>query len=260
MAGSELLTFVSGQWQEADPSAPAELHAADSFLLRDGHVVAIERHLNRFRDAVADAHAAKRDDLEVFLELTRATLPDTGDWFPRIELAATGEGEVFRLWLRLAPPRRNEVTLAVSPTDTRRVPWRKGPDLERMAALREDVAARGASEALILADDGTVVEGAYSSLMVWSADSSTVFTTPADYARIPSVTEAVVTTLLHASGVVVQPRAHLLEELTGRDLWVVSALHGIRSATQVIDGPPLQPDRERRNDYQHAWLGMAAPV
>ena len=150
-------------------------------------------------------------------------------------------------------------TLAIAADDTRKVPWRKGPDLLRMGRLREEVSVYGADEALIVSDDDTIVEGAYSSVVVWR-DDSTVTITPRAYPRIPSVTESVLTELLRASNVSVVEDRHTVSELEGHEVWIVSALHGIRLVERIVDGPPLAINHVRRDQCQEMWSKSAVPI
>jgi hypothetical protein len=74
--------------------------------------------------------------------------------------------------------------------------------------------------------------------------------------RIPSVTERLVTDAAIAEGVPVRAvRAHP-RDLDGAELWVLSALHGLRVATEWVGGPSLTVDAGRA-DRGRAWLETA---
>ena len=119
-----------------------ELLAADSWLVVDGRVRALDRHWARFS-------AACGIDTQAFRAEVERAVPAQGRWFPRVELRADGE-LAFRV--RPAPPREPTVVAWIADVpDPRRAPRIKGPDLERLAALRERAAAHGAGEA-VLAD------------------------------------------------------------------------------------------------------------
>jgi branched-subunit amino acid aminotransferase/4-amino-4-deoxychorismate lyase len=108
------------------------LRAADSWLVVDGRVRAVPAH---------------------------------GRWFPRIELREDGELAVL---VRPAPAREPSVVASIADvSDPRRSPRRKGPDLDRLAALRERAAAHGAGEAVLVDTDGRLLEGAFTSLLWW---------------------------------------------------------------------------------------------
>jgi branched-subunit amino acid aminotransferase/4-amino-4-deoxychorismate lyase len=121
----------------------------------------------------------------------------------------------------------------------------KGPDLERLAALRTEAEGRGADEAVILSPDGTVVEGNYTSLVWWRGDA--LCTVAEAVPRLPGVTEKSLVTLATALGVEVLPDEVLPDELGGREVWALNSLQGIRIATHWIDGPTLaeKPGRLR---------------
>ena len=96
-------------------------------------------------------------------------MPADGRWFPRIELRADGELAVL---VRPAPPREPTVVAWIADVpDPRRAPRRKGPDLDRLAALRERAAAHGAGEAVLADADGRLLEGAYTSLLWWEGET-----------------------------------------------------------------------------------------
>ena len=109
-----------------------DLLAADSWLVDDGRVRAVERHWARF-GATCREHGVEPDALaELRADVARA-VPPRGRWFPRVELRADGE---LAVQVRPAPAREPTVVAWVADVaDPRRDPRRKGPDLERLAAL-----------------------------------------------------------------------------------------------------------------------------
>lgn len=203
--------------------------AADSWLVRDGRVLGLDLHRSRFLSAVPP-----EVDGEAFWEAAIAELPRTGDWFPRVEHHSTGR---FVLRLRAAPERGMSARLATwTGADPRTTPNVKGPDLEAMLGIRTAVQALGATEAVIL-QDGFVVEGAYSGLLWWRGDI--LCGPPAEFVRVDSVTARTVLTLATALGLDTHEEAVTPAELADTELWVLSALHGIRIATAWVDGPAL---------------------
>ncbi|MFM2353662.1 MAG: hypothetical protein RLZZ608_1068, partial [Actinomycetota bacterium] len=182
-----------------------------------------------------------------------AALPRTGDWFPRVELRHRADGTQLGLRLRPTPPPSTEVVVATAPHDPRTQPLIKGPDLDRLQALRVAVQPSGAGEAIIVDAHGTLIEGAYSGLLWWKGET---LVRPRDAVpRIPSVTVRLVLEAARADGVELAEADAVPAELEGCELWVLSALHGLRTATHWIDGPALtvsqQADRGRR------WLESA---
>ena len=261
MALPELNYFANGEW--IDPpnnSSPLEVVAADSFVVDQGRVIGYDRHLARFTAAVKDAGFSLDEELAEFISRCEMWIPREGRWFPRFDLVTSPEGHYFRYHHRLAPAQQETASLIVAPSDTRLVPHRKGPDLERMGNLRWWAYSRGAQEALILSPDGIVVEGAYSAIAVIDHDSNHFAITPTSFPRIPSVTEDVVRTLAEEAGLSVVENTHTIAQLGGKLVWVLSALHGIRIATDILDGPTLVTDDSLRNHFQAGLEKLALPL
>jgi branched-subunit amino acid aminotransferase/4-amino-4-deoxychorismate lyase len=168
--------------------------AADSWLVVDGTVLAIDLHRERFLQAVGARNAAKAT---AFWDAAIAALPRTGELFPRVDLRSIGDRLEFQLRVRPAPERTPSVILATHRgLDPRHDPTRKGPDLESMLRIRTEAQARGAGEAVIVSPDGYVIEGAYSALAWWRGD---VLCVPSDdLERIDSVTARTLQTLATA--------------------------------------------------------------
>ncbi len=159
----------------------------------------------------------------------REALPLQGRWFPSVEL--TGRGFVLRL--RRAPPPVREARVVVgAPGDPRRWPRRKGPDLALLAGLRASAAPRGGDELLLRDDAGGLLEGALSSLLWWEDDA--LCTTP-DERTLPGVTRGLLLAGAAARGVELRVRTPQPAELAGREVWLTSALHGIRVVTAWVD-------------------------
>lgn len=207
-----------------------ELRAADSWLVVDGHARAVERHWARFAAACGGV------DLTAFRAEVERAIPTKGRWFPRIELRADGELAVH---VRPAPPREPTVTAWIADVpDPRRAPRIKGPDLERLGALRHRAAEHGAGEAVLADGEGRLLEGAYTSLLWWEGD--TLCAVPDDAPILPGITRAL---LIELAGTV-ELRRPAPQELAGRETWLVSALHGIRAVTRWVSGPA--PGEARR--------------
>lgn len=202
-----------------------ELLAADSWLVVDGRVRALDRHWARFSATCAE-HGV---DTQAFRADVARAVPAEGRWFPRVELHADGE---LAVRVRPAPPREPSVVAWIADVpDPRRAPRRKGPDLERLAALRDRAAAQGAGEAVIADAGGRLLEGAYTSLLWWEGE--TLCAVPDDAPILPGITRALLIELAGA----VELRRPAPRELAGRETWLVSALHGIRAVTRWVGGP-----------------------
>jgi branched-subunit amino acid aminotransferase/4-amino-4-deoxychorismate lyase len=222
----------------ADSPVTAPIAVADSWLVHDGATLAIALHRKRFLDGLVDVGAHTVADAADFFDAALALVPRTGAQFPRVEFRRDDSTAELLLHLREAPAlTRSVVVASILGGDPRTQPLVKGPDLDRMAGARSDAARRGAGEAVVLTDDGFVVEGAYSALLWWRG--SILCGPPAHFDRIDSVTARSVLALAAALGIETHEEAVTPAELDGTELWSLSALHGIRIVTAWVDGPTL---------------------
>jgi branched-subunit amino acid aminotransferase/4-amino-4-deoxychorismate lyase len=207
------------------------LRAADSWLVDDGRVRAVERHWTRFSAACGE-HGVAPEALAAFRARVEHAVPAHGRWFPRIELRADGE---LAVQVRTAPAREPTVVAWVADVpDPRRSPRRKGPDLDVLAALRERAATHGAGEAVLADTDGRLLEGAFTSLLWWEGE--TLCTVPDDAPILPGITRALLIELARERATPVVQRRPAPDELADRETWLVSALHGIRTVTHWVGG------------------------
>ena len=227
------------------------LLAADSWLVADGRARAVEAHWARVSATCAEHGvapgelAALRGSLE---------LPATGRWFPRIELHDTLE---LAANVRPAPAREPTVVAWIADVpDPRQAPRRKGPDLERLAALRERAATHQAGEAVLSDDDGRLLEGAFTSLLWWEDD--TLWAVPDDAPILPGITRALLIELAHTRGTPVRRRRPAPDDLAGRETWLVSALHGIRAVTSWAEGGPAAGPAPRAAAWQRLLDDLAS--
>jgi branched-subunit amino acid aminotransferase/4-amino-4-deoxychorismate lyase len=229
------------------------LLAADSWLVADGRVRALARHWARFAATCAE-HGVEPEALAALRARVDAEVPADGRWFPRVELRADGE---LALQVRPAPPREPTVVAWIADVpDPRREPRRKGPDLERLAALRERAAAHGAGEAVIADADGRLLEGAFTSLLWWEGE--TLCAVPDDAPILAGVTRALLVELARERGTPVARRRPAPDELGGRETWLVSALHGIRGVERWANGGPQAGETRRAEAWQRLLDGVAA--
>ena len=205
------------------------LQVADSFLVAGGKVRGIELHRERFVRSCAAAGVSA----EGFWDEQAGRLPGFGRWFPRFELRMSGE---LAVQLRPAPPIGGRVRVAVHDgPDPRTAPRVKGPDLELLGKLRESAPHR-ANEILLLDDDGTVLEAAYSALAWWEDD--TLCFPPSDRPLLPSVTAQLLRRIATTQGVPVVEHAITPTDLQSTtEAWLVNALHGIRPIHAWSDSP-----------------------
>jgi len=229
------------------------LLAADSWLVADGRACAVERHWARF-SATCREQGVAPDALAAFRAEVEGALPARGRWFPRIELRADGE---LAVELRPAPPREPTVVAWVADVpDPRVAPRRKGPDLERLGALRERAAAHGAGEAVIADADGRLLEGAYTSLLWWEGE--TLCAVPDDAPILPGITRALLLELASDRRTPVMLRRPAPRELADRETWLVSALHGIRVVTAWANGGPPAGGAPHADGWQRLLDGLTA--
>lgn len=234
------------------------IEVADSCLVTDGRALGLDLHRSRFFDSIPFG-AAGDLDVDAFWDAAIATIPREGDWFPRVELHSRDGGPRLVFRLRSAPERRRSAVLASwTGRDPRTAPSIKGPDLEAMLRIRTSVQAVGADEAIILTPDGYVVEGAYSALLWWRGEI--LCYPPLEFERVSSVTARTVLTLAGALGIDTVEEASLPSELDGTELWVLSALHGIRIATAWVDGPELAEKPGRLAAWRTRMTALARPI
>ena len=226
---------------------------AESFLVDDGRVRGLDLHRRRFERGCADAGVRPERPLTA----VAAELPPAGRWFPRIDVGAAGAVHVAT---RPAPAREASVVAWVFPgPDPRRAPRRKGPDLARLGALRAEAARHGAGEAVLGDGHGRLLEGAYTSLLWWEGD--VLWAVPDDAPILDGVTRRLLLDLAAAEGVVVRYRRPAPAELDGREVWLTSALHGIRGVTASTAAACLRAGPARRAAAWQARLeALAVPI
>ncbi len=227
---------------------PETLLVADSWVVDDGRTRALDAHWARFRSSCR-AHGVAADELDRFRNVVATAVPREGRWFPRVQL--TGRG--LEVLLRRAPPGAASARVLVGPPgDPRACPRVKGPDLELLVGLRERARAAGADELLLCDDDGALREGALSSLLWWEGDA--LCTTPAEH-TLPGVTRDLVLSLARERGIELRVRSPLPAQLAGREVWLTSALHGIRVVSDWIDPPQPAGAAARAAAWRRALAG-----
>jgi branched-subunit amino acid aminotransferase/4-amino-4-deoxychorismate lyase len=245
------------------PATP--LLAADSFLVHNGGVVALDEHIARFNRATEAQGMVFPSP--AYIEAFIALIPREGEWFPRIDFTVRGEIEC---WMRPAPPLTTTVTLATADHDPRTEPAIKGPDLSILNSLRDHARERGADDAVILTPPdhetpGRIIDGA-TTCLAWWRDGVLTFP-PASATRVDSVTARVLTQMAAEKGVPVNDNAPVTDwaapaDLDGLTVWAINALHGIRDVVAWIDGPTLSPNTnlltEWRSDYEQRRQVLSA--
>jgi branched-subunit amino acid aminotransferase/4-amino-4-deoxychorismate lyase len=211
------------------PVAAIPPAVVDSLLVADGRARAVAAHRSRFAAGCAQLYGVPEAEAARFVTAAIAAIPARGRWFPRFELALVDGRRQWRLWRRPAPPRGTAVRLWLGPPDDRTVPQVKGPDLARLSRLRDDARRAGADEAVLLAADGSVLEGATTSILWWDGD--VLCTADPAVPQLPGVTRRLLIEAVTAAGGLVDHRRVRPAELAGAEVWAVNALHGIRPVT-----------------------------
>ncbi|MEU3771920.1 aminotransferase class IV [Streptomyces sp. NPDC032472] len=243
-----------------DTEPPAELAVADSWLVEDGRARALDLHFDRFSRSCTQHAGAAPAEVAAFLTAVREALPARGRWFPRIELTG-GAGAQLQLALRLrpAPPPGGPARLWVyEGPDPRAHPRIKGPDLHLLAAVREGAVRAGCDEALLLGPDGELREGAYSSVLWWHGD--VLCAPPAEAQVLPGVTRQLLLDLARAEGRTVRLAPARLGDLDGAEVWITSALHGIRPVAGRIAAGADPAPAHRFAAWNARLAALARPV
>lgn len=233
----EFLRFDGKDLVPVDFADSSKLSVADSWLVRDGKSIAIDKHFERFQRWVAQ-HAGQPDiDLSAFFQSVVEILPMQGSWFPRIEYRSDSNYPT-KLFIRMrpAPELTNSVTLwTYDEPDPRSTPLVKGPDLSLCQQIRRAANLHGADEAVFVDSDGFIADGALSSILWWrdgklcGPDDSTNW--------LDSITRQEAFEIALAAGFETKVERVRPEDLAGCEVWSVSSLQGIRGVTswQGID-------------------------
>jgi branched-subunit amino acid aminotransferase/4-amino-4-deoxychorismate lyase len=221
---------------------------ADSFLFRSGRIRARDEHRNRFFHDLHQINPTLANQLDAFYHACAQELSDEYEAFPRFDLVNNS------LWLRVRPaPDRSLTVEARSVPQSFENAQRKGPNIAAYSAINREHQC----EVIRLTPQGLVLEGVTSSLLWWHDDQLCFAPT---HDRVTSTTETFLIRTAHARGIHTGSESITPTDLSGREVWAVNALHGIRLVTS-IDGRGL-PDciQERialfRADFEASWLPL----
>jgi len=252
--------WTAGELAET-PDAPAHdgILVADSWLVAEGGVRALQLHRDRFLRSVASQTTIDSTTAESFWQAAVDTLPLTGEWFPRVEALQTGGESTLCLRLRPAPPLGASVRVAsLVDGDPRTVATVKGPDLERLGALKSTAAQNDVDEPIIVSAAGHIVDGATSAVLWWRGDR--LFAPSASLARVDSVTAKSIRLLASATGTDTGEEFATPADLAGCEVWVVNALHGIRVVTSWRGGSALGRTKGRAATWQRRLDALVRPL
>ena len=243
--GSELIP--------ADGASIVPLYVADSWLVSEGNVVALEEHWDRFARSCAVQGLVR--PVDAFIAAVTVALPRTGRVFPRIDLTERGELE---LWIRPAPTLATTIVLTTASTDVRSEPRIKGPDLAALNGLRESARERGADDVVILDPAGHIIDGATTCLLWWR--DGELLTPPAEATRVDSITVKVVRSIAAVHGIGVAEEWATPADLADLTVWALNSLHGIRQVTEWIDGPSMSPDQALLESWRDSYSRLSTPL
>jgi branched-subunit amino acid aminotransferase/4-amino-4-deoxychorismate lyase len=230
----------------------------DSFLLDEGRVRALDRHLGRFTASCSEVGGADPDMVRPFLREVISALPRTGRWFPRVEQHSEAP-ERLACWIRPAPPRSDTAKLwSDGHVVRRRAPRVKGPDLTVLDGLRAKARAAGCDDALIVDDDGSVLEGAAHSVLWWRDD--VLVLPPNDRPVLPGITKSLLAELVVDHGGAIRYESVRPEALPGRETWLVNALHGIRTVSCYEPGVIVAQQAPRAERWQNLLERLGSPI
>jgi len=242
------------------PATPGDdpLLAADSWLVESGAARALSRHERRFEIACRQTGCEAASDLRAFWTDAIRVLPRHGRWFPRVELTAAARPQL-RLRIRPAPARASTVRVwAATGPDQRRQPRRKGPDLPWLNSVRTRAVGSGADEALLTTPGGLLLEATQSSVLWWEDD---ILCFPSRTLRLlPGVTASLIHQHACRSGLGVKPHRRHLAELSGREAWLVNALHGIRPVREWTGTGVRAGEPDRIRSWQPWWERLLEPL
>lgn len=226
--------------ESAENLLVGNLAVADSWLVDNGRARHLPEHYKRFENWVLeiDPNLSRLDE---FFEQVTALTPRQGMWFPRIEYIININTNQSQLVLRMraAPHLESSIVLwSFSEPDPRLNPLVKGPDLSLGMQMRRAAQMHGADEAVLLTNQGYIVEGALTSL-VWFRDD--VLCAPGeDIDWIPSITRKEVFAIAESMGMQTRSETVKPADLVGLEIWALSSLHGIRAVDSWVDlGGPV---------------------
>lgn len=236
----EFYKYSEGRLEAVDIALADTLSVADSYLVSSGMARAVLRHFERFANSIVDDQVTTSQLPEFFSAVLENT-PDSEDWFPRLEYRSSQPlGQRLFLRMRPAPERTESCTLwTLDEPDSRVSPVIKGPDLSLCQKFRRVANMHGADEAVLVDAQGFIADGALSSIVWWRDD---VLCAPDDRTQwLPSITRELIFELASQAGYASREEHVKPEDLSGCEVWSLSALQGIRAVVSWGDIPLAIP-------------------
>ena len=240
---NQLLRLSAAGLTEVEPSLATDLAVADSLLVEDGRARSLGDHFARFEAGVAATYPSELELLPRLFDLFRQLVPLKGRQFPRLELhGEQAAGQRLHLHLRPAPEPLGAATLLThTDADPRVNPSIKGPDLAIGAQLRTRAQLLGADEAVLVDEQGYLIEGALSAIVWWRGD---VLCAPNHETHwLDSITRREVFAIAEQMGLGTRTEKVKPADLVETEVWMLSSLQAIRPVIDWIDlgGPLAKP-------------------
>ncbi len=231
------------------------LLVADSWLVRDGRMIAPDLHQQRFFNSCRIRHGIGARVLLPLWYQALSLIPAEGLWFPRMELAGKAGQPVFQCRIRPVPMIGETVKLMVCDAeDFRKAPRHKGPDIQWLNGLRRQVLDAGADEGIITTSKGFVLEGLTTSILWWEKrhGQERLCTVPDLNRILPGTIRRLILTVARQERIPVSYRLVMPEQLNDCEVWAVNALHGIRPAV-MWEKSPFMPRSDMLSRARLAW-------
>lgn len=212
----------------------------DSFYLAEGKAGGyaddsgfLAAHKERFVGSVKQLFGVEQAaQATKFFDECLTQLPASGTYFPQIRWMGGDAGCGVAELARPCPPRLTEIAATLSHLpDPRMFSSIKGPDMPRLAELRDEAHQRGADEMVFGDRRGRVLEGTHSAILWWEGDTLCV---PPKSAVLRSTMRERVEEEMRKQGYEVQEKWLPLTELPRYRVLSVNALHGIREVTKWV--------------------------
>lgn len=198
---------------------------AATFLMRDGRVANLDRHLARLREETAFDPGV--------VEEVRDKLRAAGDGVFRPHIQVVGSSVDVQLHPTVLPA--DEVVVnAEGIRDQRRHPTSKGPDFGWQVRELQRIRQAGADAGLLVDDRGYVISGIFSAVLY--RDGGTAHISAHPRAAYSTTLDSVLEILAEAGvDIVEHPDGFPVTRLRGPETWLLSSLEGVRKITGWLE-------------------------
>jgi branched-subunit amino acid aminotransferase/4-amino-4-deoxychorismate lyase len=246
--------YKDGVFVETSENLP--ILVADSLLVSEGNVRSLDKHLVRFMKQTSLKAPELLPELPEFLFKFIELVPRTGNQFPRLEIQSDMS---LKVQIRPAPEITQTVTLWTYPEPDPRVDLSvKGPELQLGAEIRDRAIAHGADEAILLTKDGSISEGALSSLVWW--EEETLVAPNDEIPWLESVTRQEIFEIAENLGIRTKQLNAKPEDLINKEVWLLSSLQGIRTVTNWIGVSNQFQESQHRELFNRELEKFVSPL